>query len=207
MFHAPAVHNASAAASTSGSSTNTIAAGEQGYISSDGHAFGCNNPVSLHPAYHVCVMLLSRAHRVQTSLHSIFVIDKSGSMSSRDRSPLPGTPVSGEIARVSNNRLGAVCSALHAFWSARQATAQRGSTTVRRDAYSVLMFDTSVAQGVVNDVSSSSDELLHMMLRYRASGGTDFTQALDSARILLEQNWSTDRSVGSFINDYGPDTL
>lgn len=130
---------------------------------------------------------------------SIFAIDKSGSMSITDRYPLPGTPVTNQIARVSNNRLGAVCSALHAFWSARQATAQLGSGTVRRDAYSLLLFDTGVSHGVVNDVSSSSDQLLRIMLRYQASGGTSFNRALDSARTLMEQNWSTDRFVVSSI--------
>ena len=83
---------------------------------------------------------------------SIFVIDKSGSMAHTDRRPLAGTPVTNDITRVSNNRLGAVGSALHAFWSARQAIAQRGSTAARRDAYSVLMFDTSVYEGVIGDV-------------------------------------------------------
>ncbi|VDC04820.1 unnamed protein product [Peniophora sp. CBMAI 1063] len=173
MFHAPAAV------------PPVSALGEQGYVSSDGHAFTCTNPVSLHPAYHV-----------------IFAIDKSGSMASTDRSPLAGTPVTNAIVRVSNNRLGAVCSALHAFWTARQANARLSSGTARRDAYSVLMFDTTVVHGVVNDVSSSPEELLQLMLRHRASGGTSFNNALDAARVVMEQNWSADRKpVVIFLSD------
>ncbi|KZV72346.1 hypothetical protein PENSPDRAFT_649928, partial [Peniophora sp. CONT] len=172
MFHAPAV-------------AVPVIAGDQGYISSDGHAFSCTNPVTSHPAYHV-----------------IFVIDKSGSMAYTDRHPLAGTPVTNEIVRVSNNRLGAVCSALHAFWSARQATTQGGSGTARRDAYSLLLFDMGVYHGVVNDISSSPAELLRVMLGYRASGGTDFNHALNSACTLMEQNWDADRKpVVIFLSD------
>ena len=114
-------------------------------------------------------------------------------MSFTDRYPLAGTPVTNHIARVSNNRLGAVCSALHAFWSARQAATQRAMGSARRDAYSLLLFDSGVSYGIVNDVASSPDELLRIMLRYEAGGGTSFNRALDGARSLMEQNWSTDR--------------
>ncbi|TFY77300.1 hypothetical protein EWM64_g6712 [Hericium alpestre] len=80
---------------------NTAVAG-MGHISNDGHQFSCRNPVVMQQAFHV-----------------IFVIDRSGSMSSNDRRPLPNAPATDRIARASNNRLGAVLSALYGFWSAQ----------------------------------------------------------------------------------------
>ena len=53
--------------------------------------------------------------------------------------------------------------------------------SARRDAYSLLLFDSGVSYGIVNDVASSPDELLRIMLRYEAGGGTSFNRALDGA--------------------------
>ncbi|TFY78519.1 hypothetical protein EWM64_g5492, partial [Hericium alpestre] len=75
---------------------NAAVAG-MGYISNDGHQFSCRNPVVMQQAFHV-----------------IFVIDS-------DRRPLPNAPATDRIACASNNRLGAVFSALYGFWSARHA--------------------------------------------------------------------------------------
>jgi len=96
-----------------------------GHISSDGHTFSCRNPAVMQQAFHV-----------------IFVIDRSGSMGTKDRRPLPGTPSTALISRHCTNRLGAVYSSLHAFWRSRDAALSAGQAGTRRDAYSVILFVT-----------------------------------------------------------------
>ncbi|KAG1739641.1 hypothetical protein EDD22DRAFT_922084 [Suillus occidentalis] len=143
-----------------------------GYVSNDGHHFSCKNPVVMQQAFHV-----------------IFVADRSKSMSSTDRQPLENTPASGRIIRTSNNRFGA----LHAV-AGRQAA--------RRDAYSVILFDRNVVNAVVNDFSSSPDNLLDAVIRYQTSGGTNFTAAIQHAQSVMEQHWSTERTpVIIFLSD------
>lgn len=141
---------------------------------------------------------------MQQAFHVIFVIDRSGSMSSTDRHPLANTPATTKIVRHSNNRLGAVYSALYSFWSARQAAVAVGSqaSQARRDAYSVILFDHGVTTGVTNDFASSPDQLLDAVLRYDSGGGTNFTMALRSAQRVMEQHFSTERTpVVIFLSD------
>ncbi|KAG2040447.1 hypothetical protein BDR03DRAFT_892378 [Suillus americanus] len=155
-----------------------------GYVSNDGHLFSCRNPVIMQQAFHV-----------------IFVADRSGSMASGDRHPLPNTPASDRIVRRSNNRFGAVLSSLYSFWSAR-AAAIGGQQGARRDSYSVILFDSSVTNAFVNDFVSSPDQLLDAVLRYSADGGTNFTAAILQAQSVMEQHWSTERSpVIIFLSD------
>jgi hypothetical protein len=54
--------------------------------------------------------------------------------------PLPGTPVSRVIQAVHDNCYGAVLSALFGFWAARE-TAAAHSGAIRRDAYSIILFN------------------------------------------------------------------
>ncbi|KAG1778913.1 hypothetical protein EV702DRAFT_1093073 [Suillus placidus] len=155
-----------------------------GYVSNDGHLFSCRNPVIMQQAFHV-----------------IFVADRSGSMASGDRRPLPNTPASDKIVRRSNNRFGAVLSSLYSFWSAR-AAAIGGQQAARRDSYSVILFDSSVTNAFVNDFVSSPDQLLDAVLRYDADGGTNFTAAVQRSQSVMEQHWSTERSpVIIFLSD------
>lgn len=124
-------------------------------------------------------------------------------MAGTDRRPLTNTPVSAQIASRANNRLGAVYSALHAFWQSR-ATAVSASGTassnrnqaaagVRRDAYSVILFDHAVYNCVANDFNSTPQDLLNMVLRYSDGGGTNFDAALTSAKSVMESHWSSER--------------
>lgn len=113
-------------------------------------------------------------------------------MSSTDRQPLRNTPASGKIIQSSNNRFGAVLSSLYSFWSAR-AAAVAGIQTARRDSYSVILFDHHVVDAVVNDFSSSPDNLLDAVIHYQASRGTNFTAAIQHAQSVMEQHWSTER--------------
>jgi hypothetical protein len=155
-----------------------------GYISNDGHHFSCRNPVVMQQAFHV-----------------IFVADRSSSMRLTDRQPLRNTPTSDKIIQSSDNRFGAVLSSLYSFWSAR-AVAVAGQQAVRRDSYSVILFDQSSVDAVVNDFSSSPDNLLDTVLRYPTSVGTNFTAAIERAQSVMEQYWSTERTpVIIFLSD------
>lgn len=157
-----------------------------GYTSSDGHHFSCKNPAVLQQAFHV-----------------IFVIDRSGSMDAGDRRPLNNAPSANLIARYSNNRLGAVYSALHSFWMARQAAVNAsGSQAARRDAYSVILFDHVVATCIANDFTRTADQLLDAIVTHTARGGTDYTAALQATEALMRQHWSTERTpVVVFLSD------
>ena len=120
---------------------------------------------------------------------------RSGSMGCEDRRPLPNTPAVDRIAQSSNNRLGAVLSALYGFWGARHAatTAGQRAALARRDSYSVIMFDHTISRGPINDFTSSPDDLLNAVLQFPADGGTNFELALTEAQAVMEQNWSNER--------------
>ena len=145
-----------------------------------------------------------------------------------DRQPLTEGPAAERIQQRSNNRLGAVYSALYSFWSARHAAVAAGNralgtqrrldtvysalhnfwaarnagagrgqdpTFTRRDAYSVILFNDWATTTLVNDVTSSPDQHLDIMLTQQANGGTNFTTALREAEDVMLQNWSTERFV------------
>ncbi|KAF9231332.1 hypothetical protein BU15DRAFT_68422 [Melanogaster broomeanus] len=157
---------------------------DSGYISHDGHQFSCRNPVVMQQAFHV-----------------IFVADRSSSMSYNDRTPLADTPATTRIRARSNNRFGAVLSSLYSFWTAR-AAAMASSHAVRRDAYSVVLFDQTIETPIINDFASTPDQLLDILLPFETDLGTDFTTAIQRAQAIMEQNWSTERSpVIIFLSD------
>jgi hypothetical protein len=118
-------------------------------------------------------------------------------MSSTDRGPLADAPMTNRIRQSSNNRLGAVYSALYSFWSARQAavTAGRQAASTRRDAYSVILFNSVTTSILTNDFTSTPDQLLDAVLVHRAGGGRNVSEALRAGRVIMEQNWSTERLV------------
>ncbi|KAF8685043.1 hypothetical protein RHS04_00827 [Rhizoctonia solani] len=155
-----------------------------GHVSIDGHAFDCQNPSRMNQAYHI-----------------LFVIDSSGSMYGGDRRPLPDTPISTRLISESNNRYGAVLSALHGFWLSREVVACSTATQARQDAYSVITFASSATTRVQNDFMSTTDQLISHLLPQR-SGGTNFHAALKEAQSLIENHWSSDRSpVIIFLSD------
>ncbi|KAJ7696454.1 hypothetical protein B0H17DRAFT_398658 [Mycena rosella] len=163
----------------------------QGYVSSDGHSYTCKNPAEMQPAYHV-----------------IFAIDKSGSMTNTDFPPLPNRPGTDLITRRSNNRLGAVFSALYAFWISRSSATDPGRHGVvggRKDAYSMIFFDKNTSTCLENDTSRTPDELLHSVLRYSAGGGLISEQLCWPRKPLCEitgaipepQSWYFYRTVNA----------
>ncbi|KAG8962040.1 hypothetical protein FRC05_005627 [Tulasnella sp. 425] len=161
--------------------TDSQPPGNSTYVSGDGHLFGCPDPNNLRQAFHI-----------------IFVLDASGSMAATDRGPLQGQPVTELISDSNNNRLGAVLSALYGFW----ITLASGATGPRRDSYSVITFGWFAWTRIENDSTSTSDQLLDRLLQVRALGQTSFNAALEQARTIMADNWSTDRSpVVIFLSD------
>jgi hypothetical protein len=128
----------------------------------------------------------------------ILMVSRSGSMSSADRRPLRNVPSTDTVTRYNNNRLGAVYSSLHAFWLSRHAALNASGqqvAVVRRDAYSVILFDHEVITCISNDFARSPDELLNAVVQQQARGGTNYTQALISTQALMDQNWSNERWI------------
>jgi hypothetical protein len=144
-------------------------------------------------------------------------------MASTDHQPLSDAPVTARIRAHASNRLGAVYSALYCFWSARHATAtaiqetlgarfystlhtflsgrpatatvDQQTTGTRRDAYSVILFNKSSKNALINDLTSSPDQLLGALLGEQAEGGTDFSSALRAGEAIMVENWSPERLV------------
>jgi hypothetical protein len=116
-------------------------------------------------------------------------------MCQQDRQPLPNAVGTGRITPTANNRLGSVFSALYNFWLARQAAIDRNAQIggVRRDAYSLILFNHEPSTSIEYDLTSSPDELLTHALRYVAEGGRDFTRALGRAQSIMDSHWSTER--------------
>lgn len=133
------------------------------------------------------------ADRHDGSCHLI----RSRSMASTDRRPLADSPVTDLIRQHSDNRLGAVYSALYSFWSAHSAavtTGQRGAGA-RRDAYSIILFNKETKNVLVNDFTSTPEQLLGFVLGEGPCHGTNFTAALEAAGAVMERNWSPERPV------------
>ncbi|KAI9455179.1 hypothetical protein BJY52DRAFT_1224795, partial [Lactarius psammicola] len=84
--------------------------------------------------------------------------------------------------------------AFHVFWSARHAAVTSGQQTIgaRRDAYSVILFNATTKSAVVNDFTSSPDQLLDIVLDEQTEWGTDFAAALQASQAVMADNWSTE---------------
>jgi hypothetical protein len=117
-------------------------------------------------------------------------------MSWADQSPIPNAPGSNRIIAKANNRLGAVISSLYSFWIVRQAifdsNPQPGGRP-RRDAYSVILFNSEPTACIENDFTSSPEELLTTVLEHEAGGGTDFARALKKTHEVMISYWSSER--------------
>ncbi|PVF98362.1 hypothetical protein CPB86DRAFT_825740 [Serendipita vermifera] len=158
-----------------------------GHISQDGHAYDCKNPAEM-----------------QRSFHIFFALDRSGSMTDTDRRPLPNSPATTKIVQRADNRFGAVVSSIYGFWTARDTAVRAGAKNgMRRDAYSIITFESSASVTISNDTSSDPDQLLDLILsNANYYGGTNFTRAIETIQTQLENTWSTERSpVVIFLSD------
>jgi hypothetical protein len=73
--------------------------------------------------------------------------------------------------------------------------AGRWKAATPRDAYSVIFFNNSTKKVIVNDTTSSPNEILNRLLSEPAGGSTDIPAALRAAKAVMEQNWSSERLV------------
>lgn len=94
---------------------------------------------------------------------------------------------------------GALYSTLYTFLSGRPATTvvDQQTTGTRRhgDAYSVVLFNHSTKNALVNDLTSSPDQLLGALLDEKANGSTNFSSALRAGEAIMVENWSPERLV------------
>jgi hypothetical protein len=92
---------------------------------------------------------------------------------------------------------GALYSTLYTYLSGRPATTVVDQQTAgtRRDAYSVVFFNHLTKNALVNDLTSSPDQLLGALLDEKADGGTDFSSALRAGEAIMVENWSPERLV------------
>ena len=114
-------------------------------------------------------------------------------MTAQDKQPLREHPAWSSISRVADNRLGAVYSALHSFWSARVTAASHSAGVGRRDAYSAILFDHTIKEAFTNDFIRDPSQLLTSLLAYRCEGGTNFDLALGATEQVMERHWSMER--------------
>ncbi|GLJ34384.1 hypothetical protein SUGI_0691260 [Cryptomeria japonica] len=122
-----------------------------GYVTDDGHHFGCDQ--SNNVPYHV-----------------IFVIDKSGSMSTSDISPTM-TKFNSH-----NCRLGCVYEAILRFIQARLRI-------VCDDSISIILFDRSATVAV--EIQDMEEGAVDSLLQYPAAGQTTYSSGLDAAQKLM----------------------
>ncbi|KAI0089045.1 hypothetical protein BDY19DRAFT_122025 [Irpex rosettiformis] len=152
--------------------------GGTGYVSADGHHFGCTDPAQMQRKYHI-----------------IFVVDRSSSMANRDNRPLRDNPTTLRIVASHDDRLGAVYSSLFSFWTARRSANWA-------DAYTLILFNSRPSTVFRGDLTSTPDELLGIVLQEQAYGWTSFDRALNAAEIEMEDQWVNDRQpVVIFLSD------
>lgn len=121
---------------------------------------------------------------------------RSDSMGSTDLRPPGDSPSTAMIKPYNNNRLGSVYSSLHRFWVSRQAAPDavgRNVVAIRRDAYSVILFQSSATTCISSDFTRSPDDLLGSIVSYRTGGGSNYAGALAAAQSLMVQHWSNER--------------
>jgi hypothetical protein len=111
-------------------------------------------------------------------------------MSLSDRKPLANTPAAARIRTHSDNRFGVVLSSLYNFWTAR-AAAIASSQARERDSYSVVLFNPYLKTPVVNNFASTPDQLLDILLPFKADGDTELTATRRQIRAIADQFWST----------------
>ena len=124
-------------------------------------------------------------------------------MSHTDRTPIQATPMTARIAETHNNRLGAVYQSVFGFWSARQGL----GNGPRQDSYSVILFNRHVHHAVVDDTTSTAEDLLTSILRYTTGFGTNFASAIEAARVRMDAQWDNDRFIPAHALSLHPRAL
>jgi len=189
-----------------------------GYISNDGHLFECKNPIVSQQPFHV-IFVIDRS-RSMSSMDRVPLVNgpaaerirlrannRLGAVYSALYSFWTARHATMAAGQQSGSRRGydSVYSALYsALWSTSStvATADQQAGGGRRDAYSVILFNTSPKTVLTNDFTSTPDQLLDALLSENASGGTNFAAALSAGQLVMLQHWSADRlPVMIFLSD------
>jgi len=137
-----------------------------GRVSKDGHQFACSHNISFHV---------------------IFVIDKSGSMSSTDVKPDDKTG-SYKIIQTHDNRLGAVYECVKQF--VRTRCGVNRTNQIEDDIMSIVLFDndpTIVVENRAFDYDDSDDSLIDELCKYETGSGTNFAKAISTAGNLIQK--------------------
>ena len=93
-----------------------------------------------------------------------------------------------------DNRLGAVYSSVFGFWLARDAALRaEGRRAGRRDSYTVVLHNLTSNTIIENDISSTPQQLLGVLLKHSAHLGNNFDGALRTAESLVEKHWRNDQ--------------
>ncbi|KAI0302831.1 hypothetical protein B0F90DRAFT_1809754 [Multifurca ochricompacta] len=189
----------------------------RGYISNDGHLFECKNPTMMQQAFHV-IFVIDRSLSMSSSDRKPLADSPATNRIQGNANNRLGAVYSAlysfwsarHAALIGQQSLGArlgldaVYSALYNFWPSRNVIGTPGQWILgaRRDAYSVVLFNDSTENVLVNDFTSSPDQLLDSMLTKKPSGGTDFDVALSAGQTVMVENWSTERlPVMIFLSD------
>ncbi|CAK9059552.1 unnamed protein product [Durusdinium trenchii] len=141
-----------------------------GIVSPDGHHFSCS-------------------HRTSLPVHTIFLIDKSGSMSYNDV-----VPETRPWRDSHPNRLGCALAAIQSFVEKRQHSSPD-------DKISLLAFDTDALNGP-SMVSISDFDTCHQWLsNLEANYQTSFANAMAATIPLVQQTPNSHRSMVMFLSD------
>lgn len=117
-------------------------------------------------------------------------------------STLPSTPVTPEVQRRHNNRLGAAYLSLHGFWHSRQVAVPvsvPGSNSgpqgaaARRDSYSLIFFNHGATTCFENDFQRTPESMLKTALQTTSSGGTNYDVAIRKTEVVMRTHWSSER--------------
>ncbi|CAG8584575.1 25121_t:CDS:10, partial [Gigaspora margarita] len=144
-----------------------------GYISVDGHHFSCESPTKIFGNFHI-----------------IFVVDRSGSMSSEDCKPKCDNSKLIDLKDNHNNRFGAVIESVFTFIEARKNSRKSirvGQMTTDRDTVSLVLFNNSATVIFENRSLSHSEVLLEEMMKHFAEGTTDFAEGIKCASDLIKK--------------------
>ena len=141
-----------------------------GILSPDGHHFSCT-------------------HRTSQPVHTIFVIDKSGSMSNSDVKPetLPWR-------RSHPNRLGCAMAAVQSFVEKRRHSSPD-------DKLSLLAFDTEVLHGPATVPILEFNTCQQWLQNLKADNSTSFAAAIASVVPLVRQSPAEHRTMVMFLSD------
>ncbi|CAG8473346.1 38766_t:CDS:10 [Gigaspora margarita] len=162
--------------------------GGVGYISTDGHQFLCENPTTNVGNFHI-----------------VFVVDRSGSMSSGDCRPRCDNSKTSPLQATHNNRLGAVYDAIYTFIDIRMKSRKATTTGLMatdKDTASLVLFDYTAITAFKNRSLSNPDELLQIMQGYHPQSGTYYHEGIKKAAEVIETYYDPSRTnVIIFLSD------